>query len=89
MNKETPKVKSLVAMVVMTAVVIGCVFYYFWQTLDAYLIGGEGAPNLATVVVGGLILAGGTGYMVSCAVRIFLQERKRGKEIQDEKEPEV
>ncbi len=89
MDKETPKVKSLVAMVIMTCVVIACVGYYYWQTLSAYLDGGEQAPNLATVILGGIILAAGCGYMVSCAVRIFIQERKRRKEESADKEPEA
>ncbi len=91
MNKETPKVKSLVGMAVMTAVIIGCVAYYYWQIISAYIAGGEGAPTLSTLIFGGIILAAGCIYVVSCAVRIYIQERKRRKEAEEstEKGPEA
>ncbi len=76
MRNETPKVKSPVGMLVMTAIVIGCVGYLFWQTLSSYLAGGEDAPTLATVIVGGVVLAAGAVYIAVCAIRIFLQSRK-------------
>ncbi len=86
MKKENLKVKSLVGMIVMTAVVIACVVYYFWQSVSAYLDGGEGAPSLTTLIAGGAVLAVGCGYVISCAVRIYLQEKKRRKDSQQHKE---
>ncbi len=88
MNKETPKVRNPLGMLVMTAIVIACVGYLFWQVLSAYQAGGEGAPSLAVVILGGLLMAAGSGYVISCAIRIFIQDRKE-KKAEAEKNPEA
>ncbi len=85
MRKETPKVKNPLGMLVMTAIVISCVGYLYWQVLGQYLAGGADAPNLATVIVSGVLLAGGCVYVLSCAIRIFLQARKEKKEEEKQK----
>ncbi len=80
MKDKKPEVKSPAAMLVMTAIVIALVGYLFWDTIQAYLAGGEQAPSLTTVVVGGLILLGGCVVVVTSAIRIFLQEKRKKKE---------
>lgn len=80
MENQQPQVKSPGGMLVMTAIVIGCVGYLFWEILSRYLEGGETAPSLTTVIIGGVIMAAGSVYIAACAIRIFLQAKKHNKE---------
>ena len=77
---EQPRVKNPTVMLVLYGAVIAVVIYWFYQVVCNYLAGGPDAPNLATVIVGGIVMLGGSVYVGITAVRIYLQEKRRAKE---------
>lgn len=77
---EQPRVKNPTVMLVLYGTVIAVVIYWFYQVVCNYLAGGPDAPNLATVIAGGIVMLGGSVYVGTTAVRIFLQEKRRAKE---------
>ena len=77
---EQPRVKNPTVMLVLYGTVIAVVIYWFYQVVCNYLAGGPDAPNLATVIVGGIVMLGGSVYVGITAVRIYLQEKRRAKE---------
>ena len=87
MKNDPPRVKNPAAMLMMHGLVILLVLYMFWSLLKDYLAGGAGAPTLATVIVGGILLIGGCGIVGYLAIRIYRQERQREQE--DSKEIDV
>ncbi len=85
---EKRVVKNPTAMLVLHGVVIAVVVYMFYQVVQSYIAGGEDAPSLATVIVGGVILLAGCVLVAYMAVRIYLQEKRRRKEEREEAEHE-
>ncbi len=83
MSENTPKVKNPLGMLVMSAIVIAFVGYLYWDTVRLYLAGGENAPSLALVIIGGIVLLAGMVYIGSGAIRIYLREKKSKKDEQD------
>ena len=82
---EQPRVKNPTVMLILYGTVIAVVIYWFYQVVCNYLAGGPDAPNLATVIVGGIVMLGGSAWVGTTTERIFLQEKRRAKE-QPEKE---
>ena len=81
---EQPRVKNPTVMLILYGTVIAVVIYWFYQVVCNYLAGGPDAPNLATVIVGGIVMLGGSAWVGTTAVRIFLQEKRRAKEQPEE-----
>ena len=81
-NKERPKVKNPAAMVCLHIIVIGYAVYMFYTILRDYLAGGPKAPNLATVILGGILLLGGSAVVGFFSLRLFRQTKaeKRAEE---------
>lgn len=77
MREPPKKVRSPVGMAVMTGIVVLVVLYYLWQLVEKYRAGGSDAPNLATVLLTGVVLIGGCGYILYLAVRIYRQSRRQ------------
>ncbi len=77
---DQPRVKNPTLMLILYGTVIAVVIYWFYQVVCNYLAGGPDAPNLATVIVGGVVMLGGSVFVGSTAVRIYLQEKRRARE---------
>ncbi len=73
MEQKRPKVKNPTAMVTIHIVVICYVAYLFVNLLRGYLAGGEGAPNLGTVIIGGVVLLGGATYVGITSYKLYRQ----------------
>lgn len=80
MNKDSKQIKNPNAMLVMHGIVILLVLYLFWQLLRDYLRGGEGAPSLTVLIVGGVLLIGGCGLVAYLALRLYRQAKAQALE---------
>ncbi len=87
---QNPKVKNPSAMLFLHGIVILVVLYMLWQVVSAYLQGGEGAPSLAVVIIGSLLLLGGCVFVGIMALRLYKQSKEAAtEELQaQEKQPE-
>ncbi len=77
---QNPKVKNPTAMLFMCGIVILAVLYMLWQVVSAYLQGGEGAPSLAVVIIGAVLLVGGCIFIGFLALRLYKQSKEEAKE---------
>lgn len=80
---QNPKVKNPTAMLFMCGIVILAVLYMLWQVVSAYLQGGEGAPSLAVVIIGAILLVGGCIFIGFLAFRLYKQSKEEA-EVQEE-----
>ncbi len=67
-------------MLFLHGIVILVVLYMLWQVVSAYLEGGEGAPSLAVVIIGSLLLLGGCIFVGIMALRLYKQSKQAGSE---------
>ena len=58
MDEKNPK--RPVMLVCLHTLAICYALYMFYSILSGYLQGGEAAPNLPTVIIGGIVLLGGS-----------------------------
>lgn len=77
---QNPKVKNPTAMLFMCGIVILAVLYMLWQVVSAFLQGGEGAPSLAVVIIGAVLLVGGCIFIGFLAFRLYKQSKEEAKE---------
>ena len=80
MSQEKPKVKNPNAMLGLEGLAIFMVLYMYYQLLRDYFSGMEDGPSLTVVIVGGIILVGGSIFVGIRAIRIYRQTKQREKE---------
>ena len=80
MSQEKPKVKNPNAMLGLEGLAIFMVLYMYHQLLRDYFSGMEDGPSLTVVIVGGIILVGGSIFVGIQAIRLYRQTKQREKE---------
>ena len=80
MSQEKPKVKNPNAMLGLEGLAIFMVLYMYYQLLRDYFSGMEDGPSLTVVIVGGIILVGGSIFVGIRAIRLYRQTKQREKE---------
>ena len=85
-KKPTPKVKNPGAMITLHMLIIAYVIYLFYTILRDYLAGGENAPSLTVVILGGILLLGGAVLVACLSVRLYRQANQAQKEAEQPEE---
>ena len=88
-KKPSPKVKNPGAMITLHMLIIAYVVYLFYTILRDYLAGGEGAPSLTVVILGGVFLLGGAVLVACLSVRLYRQAKQAQKEDAQTEEAEA
>ena len=73
---EQRKVKNPKGMLLMTGIVIILVLYLEWKVIHAYLLGGEGAPSLALVIISSIVMVAGCVLIGWLAIRLYKQSKE-------------
>lgn len=81
-KQEQNVLKNPMGLVCLHTVAIGYALYMFYSLLRRYLAGGPEAPNLATMIVGGIILLGGSVAVGWLTWRLY-RKYKTNKDSQD------
>lgn len=87
-KNDRPKVKNPIAMVCLHIIVIGYAVYMFYTILQSYLAGGAKAPGLGTVILGGILLLGGSAVVAFFSIRLFRQAMAEKKAEENPELPE-
>ena len=71
------------------ALAVGYLLYCLWQIIQMYIAGGEEAPSIWLLLLGILVLGGGSVFVAIVTVRKVLQLKAAERELLDAEDAEL
>ena len=84
-DEERPP-RNMNTLILVRLLAVGYLCYCYWQIVQAYLEGGEEAPQWWLLLVGFVVLVGGSVWIAIMTFKEWKREQERKREAQDEED---
>ena len=80
---------NMTTLIMVRLLAIGYSLYCLWQIIQMYIAGGEEAPSIWLLLLGILVLGGGSVFVAIVTVRKVLQMKAAERELLDAEDAEL
>lgn len=80
---------NMTTLIMVRLLAVGYCLYCLWQIIQMYIAGGEEAPSIWLLLLGILVLGGGSVFVAIVTVRKVLQMKAAERELLDAEDAEL
>ena len=80
---------NMTTLIMVRLLAVGYCLYCLWQIIQMYIAGGEEAPSIWMLLLGILVLGGGSVFVAIVTVRKVLQMKAAERELLDAEDAEL